>query len=247
MENVNDLLKKSAASMPIKIDQTDPETAAQVAAFINEARAASGQTDPNQPAPGQLQMDPNSPAVDIRPPDDPLFQQSQHDAVLSEALVNTEQVAISTVEKSIFLKALLNDEPARLPVDLFGGQLKVELRTRTNFEQQRIFDIIDQDVASGVIAKTNFALQITRFQQYCMAIMTERVNGKLFSEIELKKGGTLDIDAKTMRDFVDKSVNGMDSIRWTALLNAMRIFETKIAKMSGEASNEDFWKPRASV
>lgn len=240
MENINELLAKSPSNVPIKINNDDPEVAAQVAEFLKEVRAEEGIPDKDA-------TEEKSPVVDIRPPDDPLFQKSQHDVVLTEALVNTENTEISLEEKSIFLKALLNEVPVELPVSLFAGKLVIELRSRTNHEQQRIFDTLNKEVESGRIEKTNFALQITRFQQLCMAIMIQRINGKLFSELQLHKGSKLEADSAELLAFIEDKVAGMDSTRWTALLNAMRIFETKIAKMSGEASNEDFWKPRASV
>jgi len=75
--------------------------------------------------------------------------------------------------------------------------------------------------------------------------MIERVNGVLFSDLALDSKSTLAADREAMHKAIeDGPVRSVQGIRWTNLLNAMRIFETKCAKLSTEANNEDFWKPR---
>jgi hypothetical protein len=217
------------------IPQNDPALQQKVSDFI---AAAGGEVSPKP----KIQVPPNT-DFDIPNP---------NDAMLTEALVSTEKITVTDIEKSLFVKALLNDEPVRFQVELLGGKLKVEMRSRTLHEQRRIFDVLNKDQSDGTIppvqidgkAAPDLAYQITRLNQYCMAFMIERVNGELFSDLKLTKDCSVD-DAQTkLHALVNEKIEGINGIRWSALLNAMRIFETKCAKMSTEANSEDFWKPR---
>lgn len=221
-----------------RVDQNNPELQAQVHEFIQSAGG-------NIEAKAKVEI----------PPNDDFNMPNPNDVMLTEALVATEKLDISDLEKQKFVKALLNNEPVKFSVTLFGGQLKVELRSRSLYEQQRIFDVLNKDRNDGTIPLVpengkmipDLASEVTRMHKYCMAIMIQRVNGDLFSELELPDTDSVEEAQKKLHLALEGPVKHIQGVRWTGLMNAMRIFETKCAKMSTEANNEDFWKPRVTA
>lgn len=178
-------------------------------------------------------------------PDLSFVQPSPSDLAATEALINDQDPDITDEEKTVFLKALLNDQLVHLPISLFGGQIRVEIRSRYNYEHKLIFDLLREDMETGQLPKGDVDLFVNRMQCYFMGLMIERVNGEIFSALITPSARDSDMKATAaaLRALVEAKCN-MPAIRWTALLNAMRLFESKCAKLSTMAVNEDFWKPR---
>ena len=224
----------------LKYQPQDPETAALVSGMLKTAEESQAfikeKQEGNDP---EAQVDPK---VTVTP--NPEFDRDPSSQMITEALVPLDNVPVHDMEKELFLKAVLNDQPVRLTIDLYKGQMKVALRSRSTYEQKRIYDILELDQKEKFTDPTNIALQVTRLQYYLAAVMVERINDSLFSELELKPGKTVEEHAAMMRDFVAKNLEGLTLIRWTSILNALRIFENKCAQLNSEAANEDFWSPR---
>jgi hypothetical protein len=212
-----------------KFNQDDPILRQKVEAFVQDAGGRPADKTP----------------VEVKPNDD-FNLPNPNDTMLTEALINTEQQDVTDTEKAVFVKALLNDEPVRFSVSLYDGKFVVDLRSRSLHEQRRIFDVLEKDHKDKLVDVNDMAYFVTRLQQYCMAIMVERVNGKSFSEISIPSSMTLDDTQALLHKAVAAHVEGVQGIRWTSLNNALRIFEAKCAKMNTEAANQDFWKPRGS-
>ncbi len=238
MSNMPQELKDSVP-LPLKIPQDDAELQQHVAAFI----ATAGTPDAPAVAPSPA---PDAPPRVTIPPDTAHLADPAPDQFLTEALVDEKKIEITAEEKDLFVKAMLTDAPFKLTVKLFGGKLVAEMRSRSHYEQKRIFDLVNLDLREGKIKETDLAMMVSRSQEYCAGLMIERWNGKLFSEIVLKPGTSLEEDAKVMRQFYHDKVEAPGMLQWNAMLNAMRIFETKCAELSTMAANADFWTPRAT-
>jgi len=230
-------LNQPVPDIKAKIEQDNPALRARVQEFVTAAGGVAAEVKPKTEIPPNTDFDIPNP----------------NDTMLTEALIDTRQVDVTDVEKQLFVKALLNDTPIRLTIALLGGQFKVDIRSRSLHEQQRIFDVLNKDQSDGYIPNlqengkeiNDLALQVNMMNKYCMVLMIERVNGVLFSDLALDSKSTLAADREAMHKAIeDGPVRSVQGIRWTNLLNAMRIFETKCAKLSTEANNEDFWKPR---
>jgi hypothetical protein len=222
--------------IPAKFDQNDPRLQAAIADFVQTSGGA-GVADKER------REVPTDPGLAVPNP---------YDVMTTEALIAPEQFEITDREKALYIKAMLNDVPVRFDVVLCAGQLTAQLRSRTMQEQRRTFDVIEMDKADGTITRTknndgsytyDTAYLITRIQQYNLVLMLERVNGVLFSECSIPATATADEAHAIFHKAVEK-VAGMSQIRWTALLNCLRVFDAKCAKMGTEAANSDFWKPR---
>ena len=227
----------------LKYNPQDPETAELVKGLMSTASSSREFLAEKQ---GQEPEEPTAVEGRIDVPPNPEFSSDPTHQMITEALVPIDNLPLNDAEKELFLKAVLNDEPIRLPIVLYKGQLKVDMRSRSTFEQKRVFDIIELDQKSGTMDPANVALSVTRLQYYLAALMVERINDKLFSELKLVPGKTVEEDAAILRKFVAEKLESMTLIRWNSILNALRIFENKCAKLNSEAANEDFWVPHGS-
>jgi hypothetical protein len=165
--------------------------------------------------------------------------------LIGEALTSLDQVEVTDNDRTVFLKAVLNDHPARLSISLYNGQFVAELRSRSSYEQRRVFDLLDADKEDRLFKDGDMAMYITRMHYYLATLMVERINGKLISETALNPNAkTFREERAIMHDGLAR-FEAMGNLRWTSILNALRIFEAKCARMNTEAANEDFWKPQS--
>jgi hypothetical protein len=234
-ENILDQMKKAPATNVV-VHNSDPEVIANVKEFLAAQQAGteaeSKQRDRTTIAPDPVVGAPNPDTAFVR-----------------EALVPVENIAITEEEKRIYLKSLLSDDLTRFSITLYDGQLKYDLRTRSMFEQRRVLDIVNDRIA-GVspkdpTLKDNLAGQFDMMQQYFALLMVERINGVIFSELSLSPGPSLDEHYAKLSAEAERVFSKMNNVCWTAMLNAMRMFESKCARLAENAMNEDFWKPRS--
>lgn len=236
-----------AKTEPLQFNPQDPATSELVKEFMAEKAADMGEVQHN-PEPGAAPQDPQitTPRVDITPNQE-FDGGDPNQQFISEAMAPIDKIEISDKEKETFLKAVLSDEPVRLPVSLYNGKFILDLRSRSSFEQKRVFDVLALDRKENVYDPADLAMMITRMHYYLGALMVERINGELFSELKLEPGKDVAADAKIMRDAAAKLFEKMGTVRWTSILNALRIFEHKCARLNSEAANEGFWNPQGSA
>lgn len=237
---------KASPQEELKVKQDDPDLLAAVGDFIKHQETGSSAAPAETTEPGAT-PEPPPQAKEVIAPDLRGLEATPQDDLMTEALVDTEKLVITDLEKDLFMKAMLTDVPLRMRVELFGGQMWVDLRTRTTYEQKRVFDIVQLDREEKLFRDTDFPAMISRMQQYIMALQVERINDVLFSDLKLEEDkATLLEDATKLRQFVKEKLSAKHQIKWSAMLNAARIFESKCARLSTMAANEDFWKPRTS-
>ena len=222
-------------SIPLTINR-DAETEKLVENFLKTKQGSISEPSPDGEAP--------PPKVSI-PVQDDFNQQPQTDALMTEALIDARKVEVTDKDRELFLKALLTESRFELVIPLFGGKMQVEIKSRTVHEQRRIFDIIAVNIKDGIIPNDNVVLYQDHFAHMCAALMIKRINGDLFSELTFDPGGRLEDDVVKVRKVINDKVITLQGIRWTAVKNAMSIFEAKCAELSREAMNEDFWAPRS--
>ena len=229
---------------PLKFSPADPEVAAAVKQFISDKQtelkpdeqAAPG--NPAEPEVARVVLPPNQEFEGGDPSANTITTS------LTEAFTELDKVTITAADREVFLKAVLNDTPVRLTVSLYDGKFNVDIRSRTTFEQKRVFDVLKLDQKEKLIEEGDLAVIATQMHFYLAALMVERINGVLVSELTLPPGNTLEEDAAKLRSVAAKLYGHTGNIRWTSVLNALRIFEHKCARMNTEAANGDFWKPQ---
>lgn len=239
---------KAGKPTPLKFNPQDAETAKLVREFLNEKAEAAVPEGPGAPggAPSAPLEDVSPKQVNINP--NPEFDHGDPSSqFISDAMAPVDKVVITDMEKQLFLKAVLNDAPVKLPVTLYQGKLTLDIRSRSSFEQKRVFDVLKLDGKQELYDTADLAMTVTRMHYYLGCLMIERINGELFSELTLLPGKTVEEDAKTLREAAAKLFENMTAIRWTSVLNALRIFEHKCARLNSEAANEGFWNPQSSA
>lgn len=217
-------------SIPVK---TAPGVEDKVRAFLQE-KGATVAAEATKPAPER-----------IKAPEDTLFSEpNPEEEAVASALIDIRSVSITDEEKDLFLKALLCDKPVELDIVLFAGKLKLTFRSRSMHEQRRVLDVLHLDQEEQLLPGNDPALLFTRLQQYLTAVMLRRINSEVFSELELPPGKEVVADASALRKVFADKLEQMPHIRWTAILNGLRIFEEKCRQLSEHCVNEDFWSPR---
>ncbi len=220
--------------LPIIPVQGRAGTEDKVRAFLEQKHAAAAQEETPPETVERATVSLDNPALDPNPEEQ--FVQS--------ALIDLHKVGISDGEKDLFMKALLTDMPVTFKIELFGGQVVMEFRSRSMHEQQRVLDMIRLDQKEGLLPQDDPAMVFTRLQQYFVAIMLRRFNNDLFSDLEVKTTNTLEQDAPLIRKVFEEKVKPMSHLKWNAVLNGLRTFEEKCRQLSEHCANEDFWKPQ---
>lgn len=228
-----------AANVPLKFSPADPAVAEAVKQFMGEKTA---ELTPEAQA-AQEQSETQSPKVSL-PPNQEFDNGDPVGNYITEALTSLDKTEITGTDRELFLKAVLTDTPIRMTVSLYNGKFALEARSRSTFEQKRVFDVLKLDQKEKLIEDGDLAAIATRMHYYLAALMVERINGVLVSELTLAPGKPLEEDAAKLRAAADKLFETMTSLRWTSILNALRIFEHKCARMNSEAANGDFWNPQ---
>lgn len=225
------------------IEQQDPETLAKIKALMDESieeqKAQATETAASEPRSETAR--------------NTTFDQSNftQGALYAWSMMTPElgAVAVSDIEKSKYIKAVLNDVPVVLPIELeMGndeiGNITIELRTLSNYETDVVFLALEKDKEEGLI-KGHHQLA-TRIQQYAGALQTLKVQEKVVTTIAFPEPGDITTDRDKLRAFVTKHVSSMSWPRWQAILSALRVFETKLKICNDAALNGNFWKPQGA-
>lgn len=167
---------------------------------------------------------------------------------LKDAIITNQKIDVTPEEKSTYLRALLHDTDISFPISLCSGHFTVVLKSRSTFEQQIVYLAANKDLEEEIIPNdsVNYMLQT---QKYAAAMMLVSINGKpseFIADTNKAEGDTEYVRVQNAinilrerRKFIDK----MPIPKWSLVLNALRIFEGKIAILSAEVVNENFWTP----
>ena len=69
------------------------------------------------------------------------------------------------------------------------------------------------------------------------------VNNKAFSNEKIDKDMSISDAIDKLRKLRVEKIEPLSMPKWGLLLNALRLFEGKLAKMGTACLNEDFWEP----
>ena len=154
------------------------------------------------------------------------------------------EIVVEEVEKALFLKAVLNDETVKFPVELKLGphDVKVVCRTLSTWEMDVLYTSLNEDEKEGIFR--DVAQYTTAMQQYALAMQVVSFNGTDLSHLKYDPD-TMDLKGcvKHLRDNARKYVGRWASVRWEAALSAVRVFSVKIKLCTDALLNRDFWSP----
>ena len=176
-------------------------------------------------------------------PKNPMFDENPAsvDEVMREALTDTDAVELTHSDKMSYLKAVLNDVPVILDIPLCDGAINISIRSRTTWEQTCLYSAVKKDQEEGIIV--DLSSVIIQLQKYGCILMVKSINDDPFPYLELDEKEPLEEAVEKLREKRQKEIETMSMPKWTIMLNALRVFETKIAQMGTVCLNENFWKP----
>jgi len=177
--------------------------------------------------------------VDV--PEDTTFKE---DGVTAADIMKSnipENVTVTEMDKTLYLKAILNDEDVRLDISLLDGKFTTSFKSRSAYEQQCVFKAVSDDEANDEINSHQELL--SALQKYCMVIMLEKINSKVFDPVKLTPDNSIEENIQKLRTAVNERINNIPLPKWTLLRNAINIFDTKLYLLAENCANKDFWNP----
>lgn len=151
------------------------------------------------------------------------------------------KVEVTDMDKSLYMKAAVNDEPIKLPVTLDMG-VTIEIRPLVNFDLDVVFSALEKDQKEEKIKGP--AQYASRLQYYSAALQVEKYNGKSRNYVNFERPWP-DIDdaVAELRENVEGDIAAWSWPKWQATILALRIFEAKLALCNENLRNGNFWNP----
>lgn len=228
------------------VNQQDPETINKVKALLDEKLSSSGTSE--QAAATTNPDNPQRMETERNTTYDPSINTQSGTFAWNLSLESLGEVEVTDIEKSMYLKAVLNDMPVIMPIALQmqagGTSVTVNIRTLNNYEMDLVFWCLDQDRKEGLIG--NPATLATRIQYYAGGMQAISVNNSQISSISFPNPGNVVDDGNKLRAHVNDMVAKINWPRWQVILTALRLFEAKVKICNDAALNGNFWKPQGA-
>lgn len=157
------------------------------------------------------------------------------------------EITVTELDKSHYLKAVLNDVPVMLSVDLDVGDMEITVCSLSNRDMDIVYRALKIDESeAGFEGPAQLA---TRMYKYAVALQVLKVNDQVFPAFDSAKFIDMGIDytAQKLREHVEEFIQPINWARWNALLTALRIFEAKLAKCNQAALDANFWTPAGAA
>ena len=183
------------------------------------------------------------PEEPVEVPKDKTFEENPGsvDQIMREVMVGSDDVEVTESDKRDYIKAVLNDVPVKLEITLCAGQVKTIIRSRTSWEQTCMYAALQKDQDEEIVK--DLASVVIQLQKYGACLMIESVNEKSFSKEQITEEESITDAVVRLRKLRQEKIENLSSPKWNLLLNALRVFEAKLAKMGTQCLNENFWEP----
>lgn len=203
----------------IPLSEVDPE----VLNFINKIE-------------GKSQKENKQEKIEI--PADKTFNENQGSVndLFKDSIVRKSDIVVSEMDKTLFIKALMNDTPVELEIKLMNGQFNLKIRARTMYEQQLVFELMKSKKSLSIPE------YVSELQKYSACFMLRQVGDNLVDFSVNEKDGTEE-NIKKLTEYADNYVKKLSQPKWALILNGLIIFENKCASMLEECANGNFWNP----
>lgn len=165
----------------------------------------------------------------------------------SMSVPDVGEIEVESTEKALFLKAALNDEELQLPITLEYGdtKLKVMCRALSTWEMDVLYGAMNADEKDEKFR--DIAQYTTALQQYTLAMQTISVNETSLNCLRYSPSDDLYADVTHLRLHAKAHVGKWNSVRWSIVLLAARVFTVKLKLCTDAAMNRDFWSPPGTV
>jgi hypothetical protein len=211
------------------------EVSPEIAEELGQTAEASQRPAEEEPVRVRIPMDPTY------APDQPLVANMMHWTL---QMPDLGVIEVSDFEKTLYLKAVDNDEPVIYEIELPMGpsKLTVRLKSRSVFEERSVFSALEAAGARGEFKDP--AAVATKAQLLTAAVQVLAINNHTLTGLDLSPANW---DIRKAAGIIEAHSNAvigaMSGPRWGAVLTALRIFEIKVNLCNTNANNETFWKP----
>ena len=157
-----------------------------------------------------------------------------------------EELTITAEEKNAFVESMLTGSRHYQTYTIFGGRVKVTVRSRTVPETQAMYAYMRHALTKDA---SGLATLEGDMSYILLAAQIEEINGTKYPE--MKEPLTF-----TENDGTEEEPGWMSCLKsWKskpegltdALINRVQLFEYKYWTMVSEASNKNFWNPESST
>lgn len=157
-----------------------------------------------------------------------------------------EDLEITPKEKQDFLDALVTNGRWVQDCTIFGGKLRIKLRSRTREETNALYAYVRHTLATG-----DASLSVLQGDMAFILLVTHvaEINGTKYPEMKAPLTYTEEAGAEIEPGWLaDLETWKKKPIALTdALINRIQLFEYKYWTMVYEASNASFWNPDTSA
>lgn len=161
---------------------------------------------------------------------------------LSDDDVKKRDVVITPSDKAAFIDAIVSNDRFKKEYSLFGGNLKVTLRSLTSDE---VNALATWTARQGT--KDSAGLMSGRYRKYLLAAYIERLDGVEMAPLEEPLYETVGSDGKTVNPpaWVDrcKFFDGMGYGKFQALMSLVGEFDSLYSTLCEKAEDANFWIP----
>lgn len=231
-ENIDEKINKSEE---VKIDLTKEEQEGLSALFgaEDEEKKEEAPKDEKTPPPPDLTKQLKETVYDTAPLTG--FEDGEVSGIEGD-------VEITDSDKEMFLKAVLNDESVILDIPFCNGGIVFKVRSKTSWEQSLAYEATIQSKINE--KELDYYQSLLQLQKFGAALQILAINGTPLSNIKYDRPGEdWQKQVEELKEACETHIAGMDSIKSSLVLNALRLFEYKVAKMSAACNTADFWKP----
>ena len=157
-----------------------------------------------------------------------------------------EELEITSAEKDAFVEAMLTGKRHYQTYTIFGGRIKVTIRSRTVAETQAMYAYMRHTLSKDTRGLSTLEGDMSYI---LLAAQIEEINGTKYPEMQEpltfveKDGQEQDPGWLNCLNTWKSKPEGLTN----ALINRIQLFEYKYWTMVGEASNKNFWTPETST
>lgn len=151
------------------------------------------------------------------------------------------KVTVDEADKSLYLKAVLNDTPIVMPVVLEIG-VTLHFRALSNYDFDVVFHALKKESDAGnIVGPAQYA---SRVQQAAVAMQLVQYGDTKINNIKFETT-TVPVaeSAAELKKYIDTEISKFSWPKWQAVVTGLRIFETKLAICNENLRNSNFWKP----
>jgi len=154
-----------------------------------------------------------------------------------------EQVEPSEMDKRLYLKAMLNDVPLELTINLDAIDLHMTIRSLNNFEQNIIFQALELDQKDGDVAGP--AQYMTWVQYHAVALQITEYNGVPQDYVNFDINDLPDPESAVakLRKATKTNIAKNNWATWQVKVTGLRIFEIKLGLCNRAVFERNFWNP----